>query len=58
MSVDTNIEDLEIDYIEVRLVTGEFPKGGMVSLRNIETGNDVVSIADTDSLAGNKAYGC
>lgn len=49
MSVDTNIEDLEIDYIEVRLVTGEFPKGGMVSLRNIETGNEAVSIADTDS---------
>ena len=27
LSVDTDIEDLEIDYIEVRLVTGEFPKG-------------------------------
>ena len=48
MSVDTNIEDLEVGYIEVRFVTGEFPKGGMVSLRNIETGNEVVSIADTD----------
>ena len=23
LSVDTDIEDLEIDYIEVRLVTGE-----------------------------------
>lgn len=30
----------------------------MVSLRNIEIGNEVVSIADTDSRAGNKAYGC
>ncbi len=40
MSVDTNIEDLETDYIEVRLVTDEFPKGGMVSLRNIALENE------------------